>query len=408
MSRMIWNRKLVAARYRDRILTVVYEREQAVSIQVYEEETGLVGNLYIGKVKNILRNINGAFVEIGGGQVCYYEPKPGPVLYTRRQRTDRLCVGDELVLQVEKEASKTKAPMARAEFSLAGRYLVLMYGRSGVLFSRKIGDGAWKSSCEQFLAPLCPQGCSLIVRTNAYGADREVLLEECGRLAGQMRTIMEQAVYKTCYTRLYQAPTALEIQIRDFDGVDEIVTDCADLAARLRAAFPQDTVRLYTDELLPLYKLYSLEKLVENCLSPKVWLKSGGYLVIEPTEALTVVDVNSGKNIRSGSPAGMHRKMNLEAAAEIARQLRLRNLSGMILVDFIDLKREEDQAELLHYMNQLLRQDPVEAKALDLTRLNLMEITRRRVYRPFYEQMGRRLNWNHTGTAQMGESSDTD
>ena len=110
---------------------------------------------------------------------------------------------------------------------------------------------------------------------------------------------------------------------------------------------------------------------------------------------MTVIDVNSGKYTKKTNPAGTFLKMNMEAAAEIARQLRLRNLSGMILVDFIDLRKKEDQEALLQYMNQLLRLDPAGAEALDMTRLNLMEITRKRVYPPLYEQMGRRLYWNH-------------
>ena len=391
------NRNIVIARYQERILAAVYEEGNAVSIQVYEENTSLVGNIYVGKVRNILRSINAAFVELSGGQICYYEPKHKKVLYTAQSRPGRLTVGDELVLQIAKDASKTKAPLAKADFNLSGRYAVLIYGESGVMFSKKISDSGWKHRWEQQLLALCPEECGMIVRTNAYEAEESLLLEECRQLSAQMERITEQAVYKKCHTVLYQAPSALTALIRDFHTVDEIVTDCEDLAETLQASFPGYRIRQYADETLPLYKLYSLEKLVRDCLAPKVWLKSGGYLVIEPTEALTVIDVNSGKFIKSGSPDGTHRKTNLEAAEEIARQLRLRNLSGMILVDFIDLKKKKDQEELLSYMNQLLRQDPVGAEALDLTRLNLMEITRRRIYKPFYEQRGGELRWSRYG-----------
>lgn len=388
------NRKLVIARYGERTLIVVYEQEKAVSIQVYEENSSLVGNIYVGKVKNILRSINAAFVELSDGQICYYEPKNKKVLYTAQNRADKLTVGDELVLQIGKDATKTKAPLAKADFNLSGRYLVLIYGETGIMFSKKISDSGWKEKWEQKLKPFCPENCGMIVRTNAYDATDAVLLKECDRLTEQMRRIVEQAIYKKCHTRLYQAPSALTALIRDFPTVDEIVTDCSDLAEMLHETFPGYQIRLYEDENLPLYKLHALEKLTRDCLSPKVWLKSGGYLVIEPTEALTVIDVNSGKFTKSKNPDGTHRKTNMEAAVEIARQIRLRNLSGMILVDFIDLKKKEDQETLLSYMNQLLCQDPVGAEALDLTRLNLMEIIRRRIYKPFYEQMGGRLEWS--------------
>ena len=315
-------------------------------------------------------------------------------MYTAQNRADKLTVGDELVLQIGKDATKTKAPLAKADFNLSGRYLVLIYGETGIMFSKKISDSGWKEKWEQKLKPFCPENCGMIVRTNAYDATDAVLLKECDRLTEQMRRIVEQAIYKKCHTRLYQAPSALTALIRDFPTVDEIVTDCADLAEMLHETFPGYQIRLYEDENLPLYKLHALEKLTRDCLSPKVWLKSGGYLVIEPTEALTVIDVNSGKFTKSKNPDGTHRKTNMEAAVEIARQIRLRNLSGMILVDFIDLKKKEDQETLLSYMNQLLCQDPVGAEALDLTRLNLMEIIRRRIYKPFYEQMGGRLEWS--------------
>ena len=397
------NRTCVIARYREGLLAAVYEDGQPVSLQLAEGRPSLVGSIYIGKVKNILTNINGAFVEIGSGQICYYEPKKKEALYTSRQKEGGLTVGDELVVQVEKEASKTKAPVVKADFSLAGRYLVIAYGGSGIFFSQKISDPEWKASCRKVLEPLRPPGCSVIVRTNAWQAEEKILTEEAAALAGQMAQLVSRAPYKTCYTRLYEAPSALTAMIRDLPFLDEIVTDSEETAGQLAAAFPGYPIRLYTDSSLSLARLYRMEKLAQDCLSPRVWLKSGGYLVIEPTEAMTVIDVNSGKYTRKTSPGGTFLKMNMEAAAEIARQLRLRNLSGMILVDFIDLKRKEDQETLLRYMNQLLRQDPAGAEALDLTRLNLMEITRRRVYPPFYEQMGRKLSWNHTADLTAGQ-----
>ena len=388
-------RTCVIARYQEGLLAAVYEDDQPAALQMSPRRDSLVGNIYIGKVKNILSNINAAFVEIGDGQICYYEMKKKPALYTSQQRPGQLTAGDELVIQVEKDAVKTKAPVAKADFSLAGRYLVMAYGNPGIFFSQKISDTEWKEACRKRLLPLCPPDCCLIVRTNSRQAEERLLIQEASSLAEQMGMLIRQAVYKTCYTRLYQAPSPLMVMLRDLPSVDEIVTDSSTTAEMVKLSFPEYPVRFYEDDQLPLYKLYRLEHLTESCLAPRVWLKSGGYLVIEPTEAMTVIDVNSGKYTKKTSPDGTFLKMNMEAAAEIARQLRLRNLSGMILVDFIDLRKKEDQEALLQYMNQLLRLDPAGAEALDMTRLNLMEITRTRVYPPLHERMGRRLYWNH-------------
>lgn len=151
---------------------------------------------------------------------------------------------------------------------------------------------------------------------------------------------------------------------------------------------PKDAekVRLYEDRMLPLKALYRLEKGLDDGLCEKVWLKSGAYLVIEPTEALTVIDVNTGKYTGGSKKQKVIQKINQEAAKEIARQLRLRNLSGIILVDFVDMKEKEAQEELLAFMRELLKKDPMKAAAVDLTSLGLMELTRKKQRKPLLEQ----------------------
>ena len=166
-----------------------------------------------------------------------------------------------------------------------------------------------------------------------------------------------------------------------------MVTDRQEVYGPLTKTFPELELRLYEDHLLPLSRCYRLEHLIQEALKPRVWLKSGGFLVIEPTEALTVIDVNSGKSSRKGDPQDHYRKVNLEAAEEIARQLRLRNISGIILVDFIDLKAREDQEMLLQRMKELVQTDPVKVQVVDYTRLNLMELTRKKVRRSLREQV---------------------
>ena len=150
---------------------------------------------------------------------------------------------------------------------------------------------------------------------------------------------------------------------------------------------PEDLekLRLYSDKLLPLYKLYSIEKHVENALKERVWMKSGAYLVIQPTEALTVIDVNTGKCIDKKRDDRAYLKINIEAAKEAARQIRLRNLSGIILIDFINLSSKELMDELMEYFGKELRRDPIATTLVDITKLQLVEVTRKKIRKPFHE-----------------------
>ena len=149
-----------------------------------------------------------------------------------------------------------------------------------------------------------------------------------------------------------------------------------------------DKLRFYEDKLLPLAKLYSLEKHLEDALSQRVWLKSGGYLIIQPTEALTVIDVNTGKYDGKKRQEETFLKINMEAAKEIGRQLRVRNLSGIIVIDFISMEDKEKKQELIEYFKEVIRQDPVRTTFVDMTGLDLVEITRKKQHRPLHEQLG--------------------
>ena len=174
--------------------------------------------------------------------------------------------------------------------------------------------------------------------------------------------------------------------------MQEIITDDAELFQELTEYLtdfqPDDLEKLkfYNDNLLPLKKLYSLETSLEHALSRKVWLKSGGYLVVDPTEALVVIDVNTGKYSGKKNLRDTIRKTNMEAAAEIVKLLRLRNLSGIIIIDFIDMELEEDRKELLSFLTQQAAKDPIKTTVVDITKLNLVEMTRKKVRRPLHEQ----------------------
>ncbi|MDD3796248.1 MAG: ribonuclease E/G, partial [Lachnospiraceae bacterium] len=236
--------------------------------------------------------------------------------------------------------------------------------------------------------------------TNAAEAGESAILAELKVLDDRLTRIQDTAKYRTCFSCLYRTPLQWLKRIDSIPwGQDDaaehssIVVEDAELQEQLQQYLeqnhPDDLVRLvhYQDALLPMVKLYSLEKELKEALLPRVWLRSGGYLIIQPTEALTVVDVNTGKFEGEKKKEAAVLKVNLEAARETARQLRLRNLSGIIIVDFINMTEEASKKQLIEVLKQNLLMDPVPARFVDITKLELVEITRKKIEKPLEESM---------------------
>ncbi len=379
------------------------EDMRAVQLEFADERAGspVLGDIYIGKVKDIAKNISAAFVDLGNGSTGYYSLEDNPVHNFADEvspaQARRLRPGDEIIVQVAREAVRSKDMVLSAKLSFTGRFCVLIAGGPPrVSFSSKIADEAWKKEIAGFLAPEMEPSFGLIVRTNACGARPEQIREELLRLKETYRAVMDKGRHRTCFSLLYEAPPSYVGRIRDAysASMEEILTDDEEIFRTVREYLRReqpddaDRLRFYSDPLVPLSKLYSLEKAAQEALQKKVWLRSGGYLVIEPTEAMTVIDVNTGKFTGRKLMRDTVRAINLEAAREIARQLRLRNLSGIILVDFINMSEAEDRGELMRALASCCAEDPVRTSVVDMTKLDLVEITRKKVRKPFYEQWG--------------------
>ncbi len=388
--------KLLITRVDGRILTVLTEDSRAIQMEYEEEEASLLGNIYIGKVKNIVKNINSAFVEIGKGQMSYYSLSDNKVHhFAVSQERKELREGDEILVQVARDAVKTKDPVVTANLSFTGHLCVLTAGKNQISFSSKIRSQEWKDQMKALLEPEKEDEFGIIVRTNAAEAEPEAVIGELRQLKAQYHQILENGAHRTCYSKLYEAYPSYINRIRDtyITSMEEIVTDDKEIYGQLKHYLhenqPEDEnrLRLYEDAMLPLAKLYQIDKAMEEALSTHVWLKSGGYLVIEPTEAMTVIDVNTGKYTGKKNKRDTILKINLEAAAEISHQMRLRNLSGIILVDFIDMEEKEDQELLMKTLAVQCARDPVKTTVVDMTRLNLVEITRKKIRKPLHEQV---------------------
>lgn len=237
-----------------------------------------------------------------------------------------------------------------------------------------------------------------IVRTNAEGYCEEELESEAKCLVEKYEELIKVAKFRTAGQVLYQAPKSYLTELRDQNSAsfERIVTDCEDVYQEieeyLKEYQQEDAKKLeyYQDEQISLSNLLGLEKDIEEALKEKVWLKSGGYLIIQPTEAMVVIDVNTGKSVNKKKAKEHFRLINLEAGKEIARQIRLRNLSGIIIVDFIDLDTEEAKEELMNALKGFVAKDRIKTDVIDMTKLNLVEITRKKVMKPIYEQLGER------------------
>ena len=211
-----------------------------------------------------------------------------------------------------------------------------------------------------------------------------------------MSGMISKADMRTCFSCIYQASPKYMSYLQNSyqEGLSEIVTDLPEVFSEMKEycrqypALEQIPLRLYEDKLLPLSKLYNLERQMERALAKNVWLKSGGYLVIEPTEAMTVIDVNTGKSVAKKDPRRHFLEINLEAAEEIACQLRLRNISGIIIIDFIDLDSEKDRRTVMQRLRSSVKGDSVPVQVLDMTKLNLVEVTRKKIEKTLSEQLG--------------------
>ncbi|MEE1015278.1 MAG: ribonuclease E/G [Lachnospiraceae bacterium] len=387
-----------AADDQTKTLSVLMNNKECMEISCdIEEERSLIGNIYVGKVKNIVKNIDAAFVEIKKGVLCFLPLSEAEgAIFTTPKNNAKIVVGDELLVQVLKDGVKTKAPVVSTNLNFTGRYFVFTTKRKDELgISNKLGEEDRKR-LQEYAQKKADESFGMIIRTNAKNASEEELNNEYAYLKEVHDRVVNYGIHKTAFSLLMQDEAPYIKQLRNMrqDELDEIITDDKEIYEQahefLKAHQPGDLdkLRFYSDESYSLWKLYGLETILDDAIRTRVWLKSGGYLIIEPTEALTVVDVNTGKYDGNKNAEATFVKINQEAAAETAKQLRLRNISGIIIIDFIDMKTEADKLDVLSTLNSELKKDPVKATLVDMTKLNLAEVTRKKVKKSLREQLG--------------------
>ncbi|MEQ2371837.1 ribonuclease E/G [Blautia sp. CLA-JM-H16] len=381
-------------------VSALSEDDRIVELRLESDhEKSILGNIYVGQVENIASNIQAAFVQIAPGKRCYYPLSEAEraVFSAGRKGNGPLRPGDELLVQVSRDAMKGKLPALTSNLNFTGRYLVLTTGDKKFGLSSKLSqeDRHRLSGWLREEAGRPDKEFGIIVRTNAVDASKEEILKELEWLKRRYHKAVIQGRNRTCFSLVLETEPFYVAAVRDAYGrdLDEIITDVPEIrdviTGYLEEISPElnEKLRFYQDKLLPLYKLYRVETALETVQKEKIWLNSGGFLVIQQTEAFVSIDVNSGKYTGKKKMEETFRKINLEAAAEISRQLRLRNLSGIILIDFINMENPDHREELFHVLQKLLRKDPVKSRAVDITPLHILEMTRKKVRRPVIEDI---------------------
>lgn len=381
-------KKRIVTKVEQRIVTALYDENQLKSISILQMDS-ILHNIYVAKVANVVPNIHAAFLDIGLDEEIYYSlDQNKDTIFLTPKKKPVLSIGDLILVQIDKPSMKTKQPSGSCYLSIAGFLCAATYKKTGVGISAKIRADKRREELTHLLEPKTSNEIGFVLRTASKDANNQQIIEEALSLKEQLETILSLSQTKMKGSLVYKAPTEFDsILQQDFNKeIDQIVTDDTKLYEIIKDSvqlgierhhIKHDILTLSSKEL-PLSKLYPLEKDIKSLLKPKVWLKSGGYLVIEPTEALTVIDVNTGKAIGKGQKESFLFELNKEAAIAIARQIELRNLSGIILIDFINMKEEQQNKQLLSFLQKELDSSSVKTNVIDITKLGLVEVTRKK------------------------------
>ncbi len=353
------------------------------------DDRSIVGNIYLGKVQNVLPGMEASFVDIGESRNGVLYAGEVGIAGDEGDEVPRietvLKAGQPILVQVTKDPMRAKGARLTALVSVAGRHLVLVPGAGSLGVSRRLGD-AERSRLRDLAQVLKPQGHGLIVRTAAEGASKSDLEKDLERLVQTWNEIDSKRKGAKAPALLYSEPE-LELRvIRDLFNrdVSRCIVDDPNLESMLR-----DYIRATTPDLdhrlelfsgdLPIFEEFRITEQIRKSLDRRVWLPSGGHLVIERTEAMTVIDVNTGKFVGKSSLEETVFRNNKEAAVEVARQLRLRDIGGIIVIDFIDMEDAGNRDELLKTFRRALDQDRTRTQVFDISPLGLVQMTRKNV-----------------------------
>ena len=356
-----------------------------------------IGDVYIGTVENVLPGIDAAFVNIGESEKngFIHVSDLGPLRLKKNAAgiTELLEPRQKVLVQVIKEPTGNKGPRLTGNISLPGRYLILQPHGQGVNISRRISAESERNRLRAIGVLIKPPGTGLLIRTEAESINEELLIDDLENLLKKWESIQQSSENVSPPSLLNRDEDFINKILRDHRGIElnRIVVESNAGAERVREFLGKDSANVLVEahkEPNDLLQHYKINFAINNALQPRVDLPSGGYIIIEPTEALTVIDVNSGSFTRSANARETVLWTNCEAAKEIARQLKLRNIGGVIVIDFIDMDSRKDQLHLLEHFTSSIQNDSARPQIAQLTELGLVELTRKRQGQNIYELFG--------------------
>ncbi len=350
------------------------------------EETNLVGRIYKGVIRNVVPSINGLFIDIGIGKNGFLRTKD---ILSKEAHTE----GASVLVQVEKDSTETKGPLLTEKISFAGKYAVALMNTDYIGISKKIRSEEKRATLRRTARSICPSGMGAVVRTAAETAEAEAFEKDILALAHIGEIVAKRYKVEKAPALLYRDGDLAVKALRDYmtDDVEMLWVDDKETYERLRqiaeseGLCPLEKIGLY-DNRIPLFHAFHVEEQIQSLFEREVPLPSGGSLVIDYTEALTAIDVNSGAFKGNMPHTELAYLTNEEAAREIARQIRLRGIGGIIMIDFLDMDKKSQQEKLVHFLKNEVRKDRVKTVVCGMTSLGLVEMTRKRTVHRLWQQ----------------------
>ncbi len=378
----------------DAAVAILEDRRLMEIYPPHGDDNHLLGNIYLGRVENVLPGMQAAFVNIGleKNSFLYVEDVLVPTAYgaptaegkERCSINELVKKGQQVTVQIFKEPSGTKGARVTMHPSLPGRYLVLLPWGDYIAVSRRIEDEAERERLKALIREELPPHMGAIIRTVAENASSEPLLNDLRALVKEWKRILGRAAKASAPTLLHSDMDQLHRVIRSANpqDTDSILVGSQEeferVADIIHTVAPSLAPQLHLAESRDLFEDFEVYSQMERALARKVWLPRGGYIIVDQVEALTAIDVNTGKYVGESNLNDTVFKTNMEAVVEIARQLRLRNIGGIVIVDFIDMEEDEDRARLLTALEEEMKKDRIRVTVMGMTQLGLVELTRKK------------------------------
>lgn len=371
-----------------RIIALIEDEELVEKYEEDENNKSIEGNIYVGKVQNVLTGLQSAFVNIGEKRNAFIHVKDilPKIDITKNEEVEKEPInklikpGDPIIVEVKKEAVDKKGPRLSTHISLTSRFIVFMPNSPFVTVSSKIEDERERERLKNIVEKYLPQNTGAIIRTVSENRSEEDIKEDIIKTIDKWKNIKLKPIEKYPQ-KIYDKGGVLKKTIVDLvdSNLDKIIVENQkdyDLVKNILAEIDSN-IKIEVDQKIS--QKYSLEKQLKAIENTKVWLKNGGFITIEKTEALVAIDVNSGKFIGKDDAEETITEVNLEAAKEISKQIRLRDISGIIVIDFIDMKKEENKRAVIEEIIKNSKKDRSKVQVEEFTKLNLMEITRKHI-----------------------------